>query len=280
MTASARSAGAVTALMYHSCVPREPRPLLVAQLTDLHLTVGPDDLGAARALQTAVSAILALDPQPDAVLVTGDLTDDGDQRSYARVRELLAPLGVPVHPIPGNHDDRDALREAFADHPGVASTDGLVQYAVDCGGVRVLMCDTLVPGTPGGSFDAERRAWLAAALDDSPTIVAMHHPPIPTGIAEFDTIGLPAADTAALAGLLDGRDEVLRVVAGHIHRVITGTVGGVPVCVAPSAWRQAVLDLGPDGRAVVGEGEPPGYALHLLTDAGALVTHAAVIRDT
>ena len=68
---------------------------------------------------------------------------------------------------------------------------GFVQYEVDCGGVRVLMCDTLVPGTPGGSFDAERRAWLAAALDGSPTIVAMHHPPIPTGIAEFDTIGLP-----------------------------------------------------------------------------------------
>ena len=70
---------------------------------------------------------------------------------------------------------------------------------------------------------------------------------------------------------------MLRVVGGHIHRVITATVGGVPVCVAPSAWRQAVLDLGPDGRAVVDDGEPPGYALHLLTEDGAVVTHAAVI---
>jgi 3',5'-cyclic-AMP phosphodiesterase len=225
-----------------------------------------------------VAALVALDPQPDAVLLTGDLTDDGDPRSYARVRELLAPLAVPVHPIPGNHDDRDALREAFADHPGVAATGGFVQYAVDCDGVRVLMCDTLVPGSPAGSFGEERRAWLAGALDGTPTIVAMHHPPIPTGIAEFDTIGLPAADVAALAELLGGRDEVLRVVGGHIHRVITATVGGVAVTVAPSAWRQAVLDLGPDGRAVVDEGEPAGYALHLLTDGGALVTHAAVLR--
>jgi 3',5'-cyclic-AMP phosphodiesterase len=144
--------------------------------------------------------------------------------------------------------------------------------------VRVLMCDTLVPGSPAGSFGEERRAWLAGALDGTPTIVAMHHPPIPTGIAEFDTIGLPAADVAALAELLGGRDEVLRVVGGHIHRVITATVGGVAVTVAPSAWRQAVLDLGPEGRAVVEEGEPAGYALHLLTDGGALVTHAAVLR--
>jgi DNA-binding LacI/PurR family transcriptional regulator len=72
----------------------------------------------------AMTRLLDRSPQPDAVLVTGDLTDDGDPRSYARVRELLAPLAVPVHPIPGNHDDRDALREAFADHPGVAGSDG------------------------------------------------------------------------------------------------------------------------------------------------------------
>jgi hypothetical protein len=90
-------------------------------------------------------------------------------------------------------------------------------------------------------------------------------------------IGLPAADVAALAELLYERDEVLRVAAGHIHRVIPATVGGVPVTVAPSAWRQAVLDIGPEGRAVVADAEPPGYALHLLTDDGVLVTHAAII---
>jgi 3',5'-cyclic AMP phosphodiesterase CpdA len=240
--------------------------------------VGPDDLGAAKALERAVAALCALDPQPDAVLLTGDLTDDGDPRSYARVRELLAPLTVPVHPIPGNHDDRDALREAFADHPGVAGAEGFLQYATACGPLRVLLLDTLVPGSPAGRYDAERRAWLAGALDDErPTIVAMHHPPVPTGIGEFDTIGLPAEDVAALADLLRGREHVLRVTAGHIHRVITGTVGGVPVTVAPSAWRQAVLDLGPEGRAVVSDAEPPGYALHLLTDDGALVTHAAMV---
>ena len=125
-------------------------PVLLAQITDLHLAAGPGDAGAAHALERAVRALLDLDPQPDAVLLTGDLTDDGDPRSYARVRELLAPLTVPVHPIPGNHDDRDALRAAFLDHPGVAGADGFVQYAITCGPLRVLMLDTLVPGTPGG----------------------------------------------------------------------------------------------------------------------------------
>jgi 3',5'-cyclic AMP phosphodiesterase CpdA len=219
------------------------------------------------------------------VLITGDLTDDGDPRSYARVRELVAPLTVPVHPIPGNHDDRDALREAFADHPGLGGTDGFVQYATSCGPLRVLMLDTLVPGSPAGRYDEERRAWLAEALaDERPTLIAMHHPPIPTGIGEFDTIGLPDGDVAALAELLRGRAHVLRIAAGHIHRVITATVGrgagGVPVVVAPSAWRQAVLDLGPEGRAVVSDADPPGYGLHLLTDDGALVSHAVVLHPS
>jgi 3',5'-cyclic AMP phosphodiesterase CpdA len=254
--------------------------LILAQITDLHLQASPDDHGAEAALERAVAELLTLDPQPEAVLLTGDLTDDGDPRSYARVRELLAPLRIPVHPIPGNHDDRDALREAFADHAGVAGTDGLVQYAVTAGPLRVLLCDTLVPGTPGGSYDAERRAWLAERLDEetgTPTIVAMHHPPLTTGIGEFDRIGLPPEDVAALAELLRGRENVLRVACGHIHRAITATCGGVPVTVSLSAWRQAVLDLGPDGRAVVEEDEPPGYALHLLAGDGALVTHAALI---
>jgi 3',5'-cyclic AMP phosphodiesterase CpdA len=225
-----------------------------------------------------VAELLALDAQPEAVLLTGDLTDDGSPRAYARVRELLAPLRAPVHPIPGNHDDRDALRAAFSDHPGVAGADGYIQYAVTAGPLRILMCDTLVPGSPGGSYDAERRAWLAEQLDtDAPTIVAMHHPPISTGIGEFDRIGLPPQDVAALSELLRGRANVLRVTCGHIHRAITATCGGVPVTVSLSAWRQAVLDLGPDGRAVVEDDEPPGYALHLLTEGGELITHAALI---
>jgi 3',5'-cyclic-AMP phosphodiesterase len=214
------------------------------------------------------------------VLVSGDLADDGDPRTYARIRELLAPLTVPVHPIPGNHDDRDALREAFADHPGVAGSDGFVQYAAQCGGLRVLLCDTMVPGSDGGRYDEERRAWLEQALGqgDGPTLVAMHHPPIVLGIRAWDAIGLPDGDREALAALLRDRSDVLRVAAGHIHRTITAEVGGVPVAVAPSAWRQAALDLRPDAPIILSD-ERAGYALHVLTDGGALLTHAAVLND-
>jgi 3',5'-cyclic AMP phosphodiesterase CpdA len=254
--------------------------MLVAQLTDVHLRMGRDDLGSARALAAAVRALGALDPAPGAVLLTGDLTETGDPRAYARLRELLAPLRMDVHPIPGNHDDRDALREAFADHPGIAGAGPYLQYEARCGGLRVLLCDTLAPGGDDGRLDDERRAWLAAALDadhDAPTLIAMHHPPVLTGIDVFDEIGLPAEDREALAGLLRGRRNVLRVAAGHIHRALTGVVGGVPVVVAPSAWRQAVLDLRRGADIVLGD-DRPGYALHLLAGDG-IVSHTAVLAE-
>jgi 3',5'-cyclic AMP phosphodiesterase CpdA len=253
--------------------------VILAQLTDLHLRVGPDDEGSARALAVAVEALVALDPAPDAVLLTGDLTETGDPRAYARLRELLAPLDVPVHPIPGNHDDRDALRAAFADHPGVAGGDGYVQYVAPCGPLRLVLCDTQLPGSDGGRMDDERRGWLAAQLDTepgTPALIAMHHPPILTGIDQFDAIGLAPRDRQALAALLGERSHVVGLVSGHIHRPMGGAAGGVPVVVAPSAWRQAVLDLRRNAPLRLAD-DRRGYALHVLADDGTLVSHIAAL---
>ena len=86
---------------------------VLAQISDLHLRVDGDDLGAARALEAAVAALLELRPAPDAVLVSGDLGEHGEAREYTRARELLAPLPMPVHMLAGNHDDAEALAEAF-----------------------------------------------------------------------------------------------------------------------------------------------------------------------
>ena len=87
--------------------------MILAQLSDPHVLVGPGDRGSAESLAAGVAAVLALRPRPDAVLVSGDLADTASAAEYERVRELLAPLPMPVHVLPGNHDDRDALRAHF-----------------------------------------------------------------------------------------------------------------------------------------------------------------------
>ena len=148
---------------------------MLAQLSDPHI----QDDDSAAALAAAVRAVLELTPLPDAVLVSGDLAEHGTAAEYERVRELLAPLPMPVHVLPGNHDDRDAMRAQL----------GAVQTA-DVGGLRLIACDTTQPGRDDGRLDV---AWLAARLaeSDAPTIVAMHHPPVEIGIPALDRIGLP-----------------------------------------------------------------------------------------
>src|SRR6266568_1553993 len=101
--------------------------LLLAQISDLHVGVGVGDGEAAGRLEAVVGAVASLDPAAAAVVVTGDLVRSGEPAEYERVRELLAPLRMPVHVLPGNHDDRDALRAALL--PGALDTaSGFVQY--------------------------------------------------------------------------------------------------------------------------------------------------------
>jgi 3',5'-cyclic-AMP phosphodiesterase len=240
---------------------------VIAQLSDPHLRVGPDDQGSATALARAVAAVLELEPLPDAVVVTGDLAEHADAAEYERVRELLAPLPMPVHVLPGNHDDRDAMREHFA-----LDGDGPYRYTADCAGLRLVACDTLRPGRDDGDLDLE---WLEARLDgDAPTIVAMHHPPLLTGIGGLDAIGLPLAQREALGALLERSPQVRRVVAGHVHRTAFGVLGGCAVVTCASTNLQTRLQIREEGYEL-GD-DPPAILVHALL-GGELSSHVQPI---
>jgi Icc protein len=221
---------------------------ILAQLSDPHIRVGPDDQGSAAALAAAVRSVLALDPRPVAVLVTGDLADGSTPAEYARFRELIAPLPMPVHVIPGNHDQ---------------DLDWAGPRAVDCGGLRVVLCDTMRPGRDDGHLDLD---WLAGELaPPGPTILAMHHPPVPIGIGGLDAIGLPESERAGLAALLERSPHVVRVIAGHVHRTAFARLGGIPVATCASTNLQARLEIGSAGFTIVPE--PPAFLVHTLAVA-------------
>lgn len=119
---------------------------ILVQLSDLHLREG--DGGPARRLEHAVSRVAALEPSPDAVLLSGDLADVPSTAAYEQAHELLSPLGVPVYAIPGNHDDRYMLRARFS--PGAGYPGEPVCFAADCGTLRLVGVDSTVPGREGG----------------------------------------------------------------------------------------------------------------------------------
>ena len=203
-------------------------PFLLVQLSDPH--VGADWAGGdpVARLAAAVETVRVLRRQPDAVLVSGDLADHAADAEYEQVRELLAPLRAPLYVLPGNHDDRRALHRHF----GVPGADGEpVQYAVDLGALRLVVLDTTRPGEDSGALDADRLAWLDAALEATPqvvTLLAMHHPPVSTGVPIWDALGMPVADRLGLAEVLGRHQQVRRITSGHLHRAIRPSLGAGP----------------------------------------------------
>ena len=234
--------------------------------------------GEAR-LAAAVATVLDLRPVPDAVLVSGDLTDHGTAQEYARVRGLLARLPVPVHVLPGNHDDRAALRAAFPVAAGATGADGgadpaaRYRYAVRCGPLRLVACDSIRPGRDDGELGADGLAWLDAALaaePSVPTVLALHHPPLVFGMPALDAIGLPGSERTALAALVGRHPQVRRVVGGHLHRTAFTVLGRCPLVVGPSIHTTIKLQLGAPGFEPAPD--PPAVLVHVVTD-GELVTH-------
>jgi 3',5'-cyclic AMP phosphodiesterase CpdA len=256
--------------------------MLIAQITDTHvlrpgrLAYGRVDTNAC--LAAAVDSLLREKPQPDVVLLSGDLVDAGAPEEYAHLRTLLAPLPMPVLVIPGNHDERRALAAAFADR-GYLPQEGFLHYAVEHFPLRLIGLDSIIPGETGGMLCRERLAWLDATLAaaaERPTLIFMHHPPFATGIRGMDECGLDAEASAALAAVLRRHRQVERIVAGHVHRTIQARFAGTAASVAPSTAHQVSLDLRSD--APVGYTlEPPGYHLHRYTPESGVVTHAVTL---
>jgi 3',5'-cyclic AMP phosphodiesterase CpdA len=252
--------------------------LLIAQITDTHIGFdrdNPDEYNMVR-LKAVLGRLIDGPNRPDLLLLTGDLTEFGDAESYVRLAEAVSVCPFPVHAMVGNHDEREPLLAGF---PQTPVTDGFVQYALEGRGLRVLVLDTLEPGRHGGAFCEIRAAWLDAQLraqPDTPTLIAMHHPPFESGIAWLDSDARESW-IRRFAATVAGHGQVRAIVSGHLHRTIHTSWNGVQLTVCSSSAPTVGLDLRsidadrPDGRAMIVD-ELPGYALHRW-DGAQLVSH-------
>ncbi|HEY2479378.1 MAG TPA: phosphodiesterase [Solirubrobacterales bacterium] len=244
---------------------------LLLQISDPHIGANWEGADPDECLLRAVETVLSLPQRPDALLVSGDLTDNGMPEEYGRLRDILAPLDLEPNVLPGNHDLRAPLREAFG-LPGEGEEP--VSHVVDLGPLRLVCVDSTIPGAEGGALDGGRIEWLDAALGEDgerPTVVAMHHPPLRTEIPTFERIGLAPESREALAAVLARHPQVVRVVAGHVHRSIVAELAGRAVVTVPSTYMQAALDFTSPELAMTRD-DPPGFAIHALRD-GTLGTH-------
>jgi 3',5'-cyclic-AMP phosphodiesterase len=255
-------------------------PATLVQLSDLHLREGDEGLGPARRLEHAVRLVNELAPRPVAVLLSGDLADTPSAAAYEQAHELLAPLGLPLHAIPGNHDDRDLLRARFGPRP--APPGSPVNLAAECGPLRLVGCDSTHPGHEGGVLGGEQLAWLERTLEqqaNAPTLLALHHPPVLTGVRSMDAIALDADDSHALEDLLARFPQVQAITCGHVHTTMVTVFAERPLLICPSTNSAVQLDLrARDDLPFKVSQQPLGFAVHTLVD-DRLVCHVQPVGE-
>ena len=210
----------------------------IVHFSDIHLctegTIGPG-VRPQDNLVRALAVVAAQDIKPDFFVLTGDLTDKAEPAAYRELHDIMSgaasALSAEVIYVPGNHDDRATLSQYATGEAG--SREPLNQVFWH-DGLRVVALDSTVPGEGWGELDARTLAFLTAQLAapaDEGTVIAFHHPPVPSPIAEMARLSLRTPDQLAQA---IAATDVRIILCGHYHHGLSGRLGEVPVWVSPA----------------------------------------------
>ncbi|WP_066518943.1 phosphodiesterase [Curtobacterium ammoniigenes] len=255
-----------------------PRPNhFLLHLSDTHLLADEQPLyGAVDAtvrLEQIAAEIEASGARPEAIVLTGDIADKGEPGAYRRARAIIDPLaqrlGATVIWAMGNHDERGAFRTGLF---GLQPTDRPVDFVYDVNGLRVITLDTTVPGEHYGLISSAQLDWLAEELSTAAphgTILAMHHPPVPS--VQDLAVLVELRDQRALAEVVEGSD-ILAIIAGHLHYSTTALFAGIPVSVASATcYTQDLATAGGGTR-----GRDGAQSFNLVHVYGKNVVHSVV----
>ncbi len=211
--------------------------------------------------------------RPEALVFTGDLADKGDPDAYTKLRAIVEPaagrLGAQVIWVMGNHDERGAFRDTLLDEAPSATP---IDRVDDVNGLRIITLDSTVPGHHYGEVSDAQLLWLSSVLAaPAPhgTILAMHHPPVPSVLDLAVTVELRGQ--ADLAAVIRGSD-IRSIVAGHLHYSTTATFAGIPVSVASATCYTQDLNV-PVGGTRGRDGAQAFNLIHVYDDT---VLHSVV----
>lgn len=218
------------------------------QITDTHI-VAPGEvlygtIDSALHLRQTVHKINRMRPLPDAVVFTGDLVEKADEASYGHFIELISALSMPTWVIPGNHDDPGMMLEVFSSTSYFPVNHPSYQYAIEDLPFRILALNSHCPGTEMPEFNQQKLSWLEDQLKRSnkPALIAIHHPPMTTGIELIDMGG--SEWFQGLKTVLTKHQQVGLLICGHCHTDLSGRIGQVPVYMAPANSHQLVASRG------------------------------------
>jgi len=255
--------------------------MLIAQITDFHVgriietDNGPIDLFVR--LQETVKHLISLNPQPDLVVISGDISNHGNMEDYQRAKKLLDTMKLPYFVMPGNHDSRESLRTLFQADGYLPSDGKFLQYTIEQHPLRLIMLDSLEVGKHHCMLCEERLQWLNDKLaedPEQPTLVFMHHPPIKLHLPYQDS--MRCFNGEKLENIITSHDQVLGVACGHTHRDSVANWAKTVLFVTPSATFSYGLEMHPV-EDINPRFEPACIRLfHWSSDTG-LVSHLSFV---
>ena len=240
----------------------ETTGISVLHITDLHLFAeqGRELLGVVTdaSLETVLDLALG-QATPDALLVTGDVTQEGEPEAYQRVREIVAQRfsGASLW-LPGNHDLGAVMRAS-----------GATMSQLELGDWLIVAIDTHVDDEVSGHIDGaevERLDGLLTRAEAPHVLICGHHPPMAVGTSWLDTQVIDNA--AELLATLERHERVRGYLFGHIHQAFEAMHGGLRIIGTPSTCFQ--FEVGSEQFAV--DDLSPGYRWLNLRADGSIET--------
>lgn len=212
--------------------------MIVAQISDTHICLPePEDSHRLQDLSLAVDMLNLLDPQPDLVIHSGDVSHNATKEEYLAAKELLDDLKAPLIVIPGNRDRREMMRTVFGSNIGEGNCEPYIQYVLDEWDTKLILLDTLDEGDRLGTFCDKRLGDLARILDadkDKPTVIFMHHPPYDVAEAP-EPFQFNSQDTLdKLSNILETNSQIRGIYCGHSHRATTGSFCNINALTVPA----------------------------------------------
>ena len=238
-------------------------PIRLLQITDTHL-FAPEEgalLGVPtlKSFQSVVEQVQQYTPNFDAILATGDISQDHTVQSYQHFVTGIKPLEKPCYWLPGNHDYKPSMGGVLPSSQIKACEHVLIGTHW-----QLIILDSQVVGVPHGALSTEQLELLDRSLSqhsDRHSLVLLHHHPLPAGSAWLDQHQLK--DNQDFWSVVNKHSNVSGIVCGHIHQELDRMINGVRLLATPSTCVQFL----PDSNDFALDPQAPGWrTLDLLQD--------------
>lgn len=250
-------------------------PIKLIQITDTHLYAEADGMllgvNTRDSFHAVVDAITQAEFDYDAILATGDISQDHSEISYTEFESGIVPLEKPCYWLPGNHDYQPNMSS-------VMPSDQIqpVSHALLGQHWQIVLLDSQVVGVPYGRLSEQQLNFLDSVLtkySSRHSLVILHHHPVLAGSAWLDHHTLKNDDD--LWQVLDKHSNVKALLCGHIHQDLNLNHNGVQVMASPSTCVQ----FKPNSDDFAVDNLSPGWRELELYDNGELVTRVSRLSN-